>query len=68
MSTERPEIVEDEMLTFLDDLRERGEVNMSGAADDLRNESSGMGFHLSKRESRAVLKYWMVTFGDRQKE
>ena len=63
MSTiERPEYVEDEMLTFLDDLREEGAVNMCGAAYDLRVE-----FWLEKRESRAVLKYWMVTFGKEER-
>ena len=62
-SVEQPECVEDEMLEFLDNLREEGAVNMCGAAYDLRME-----FWLDKRESRAVLKYWMKTFGERHKE
>ena len=60
---QRPECLEDEMLVFLDDLRESGEVNMCGAAQNLRVE-----FWLEKRESRAVLKYWMETFGKREGE
>ena len=49
-----------EMLEFLDQLRESGVVNMFGAAPDLVDE-----FDLTKREARAVLGEWMRTFGER---
>ncbi len=55
---ERPSIVVDEHLVFLDDLREEGSVNMFGAAPELITK-----FPLSKPEAKEVLKYWMKTFG-----
>lgn len=57
---ERPEIVEEEHLTYLDDLRESGATNMFGAGEWLEDE-----FGLGKREARTVLEYWMKTFGER---
>ena len=57
---ERPEIVEEEHLTYLDDLRESGATNMFGAGEWLEDE-----FGLGKREARTVLGYWMKTFGER---
>lgn len=55
---ERPDCVEDDHLTYLDRLRESGEVNMMGARPYLQNE-----FGLDKEDSRAVHTYWMKTFG-----
>ena len=60
---ERPEIVEDGMLMFLDSLLERGTVNMFDAGFDLR-----VAFGMSRRDARTVLKYWMKTFGKREGE
>ncbi len=60
-ATERPEIVTEAMLDYLDDLRESGVVNMFGAG-----EYVGRKFALTKTESRQVLTYWMNTFGERQ--
>jgi hypothetical protein len=59
---ERPTIVEDEHLEYLDDLRESGATNMFGAAPWLKRE-----FSLSPAEARAVLSYWIHTFSERNK-
>lgn len=58
---ERPEECTDEMLNYLDDLRDSGRVNMLGAAVPLQEEFP----HLSRREAQAVAVYWMETFGER---
>lgn len=63
MSTEietRPEVATDEVLEYLDDLRDSGETNMFGAGAYL--EAS---FGYKRDEARAALLYWMHTFGDR---
>lgn len=57
---ERPEIVEDEHLVYLDELRESGETNMYGARPYLME-----GFDLNKTDARVVLSYWMASFGER---
>lgn len=57
---ERPEVVTDEMLEYLDDLRESGVTNMFGAAPYVQEA-----FDLSRREGKDVLLYWMETFGER---
>ena len=57
--TTRPESVMDEHLEYLDGLRESGVTNMFGAGAYLEKE-----FNLSQREARAILSYWMKTFGD----
>ena len=59
-SNERPEVVTDDMLDYLDLLRETGATNMFGAAPFVQEE-----FELSRDESRTVLTYWMRTFGER---
>lgn len=56
---ERPRIVTDEMLEYLDRLRESGKTNMMAAGRYLMEE-----FDLNKERSREVLSYWMKTFGD----
>lgn len=53
----RPEIVTDEMLEYLDGLRESGVTNMYGAGPYLEGR-----FNLSRQESSTVLVYWMETF------
>ena len=60
MSEERPEVVEDSHLEYLDELRESGEVNMFGAAPYLEEE-----FELPPEDAKKILKYWMGTFGER---
>ncbi len=58
---ERPEHLTDEMLTYLDDLRESGDTNMLGAVPYLRSEF----FELNKSQAGSVLGYWMDTFAER---
>jgi hypothetical protein len=57
--TLRPEVVEDTHLEFLDSLRESGVTNMFGASPYLAEA-----FGLDKKDSVAVLAYWMETFGN----
>lgn len=56
---ERPEIVTEAHLEFLDELRESGETNMFGAAEYVVDE-----FIISKSEAETILKYWMKSFGE----
>ena len=58
---ERPSIVLDEHLTYLDDLRESGVTNMFGAGTYLLRTFS----ELSQSESHDILGYWMDSFGER---
>ena len=53
----RPEIVTDEQLEYLDDLRDSGITNMLGAAPYVKDE-----FDLSDKEAREVLTYWIKSF------
>ena len=56
---ERPVFCKDEMLTYLDRLRESGKMkNMFGAAPCIRTQ-----FSVTLPEAREVLAYWMMTFG-----
>jgi len=55
----RPEIVEDEHLEFLDELRESGIVNMFGGRSYLIKE-----FDLDPHEASKILTYWMESFGE----
>lgn len=57
---EKPAIITDEMLVYLDELRESGETNMLGAGPYLVQE-----FGLTRSESHEVLSYWMHTFSER---
>jgi hypothetical protein len=59
-TTPKPEIVTEEHLQYLDELRESGETNMYGARPYLIQE-----FGLSKDDAATVLSYWMKTFGER---
>jgi len=55
---ERPAIVNDEHLIYLDDLRDSGETNMFGAADYVVIE-----FKISLNDARTITSYWMKSFG-----
>lgn len=57
---ERPAALTDDMLEFLDALRDSGEMNMYGAAPYIAKA-----YGIDKRDARAVLAYWMATFADR---
>ena len=57
--SERPEFCTDEMLTFLDDLRESGIVNMFGASSYLADEFEELP---DMKNAKAVLIYWMDSF------
>lgn len=54
---DRPDIVEEEHLEYLHDLRESGVCNMFGAAIYLEEE-----FFLTRKDARIILKYWMESF------
>lgn len=60
MSAERPEIVDEEHLVYLDRLRESGVTNMFGAGDYVAGS-----FDVTKREAATILSYWMESFSDR---
>ena len=59
-TAERPDGATEDVLDYLDDLRESGVTNMFGAGSFLQDE-----FGFDKHEARAVLSYWMKTFGKR---
>ena len=52
----------DELLAYLDALRESGVTNMFGAGPYLVEE-----FGITSAEARRVLGHWMRTFGERPK-
>jgi hypothetical protein len=60
---ERPEIVEDDHLAYLDALRKSGLVNMFGASKHLTKE-----FGIMISEARIILTYWMESFSERHGE
>jgi hypothetical protein len=57
----KPEIVTEEHLEYLDDLRESGETNMFGAPAYIEDD-----FGVTKKEAREITSYWMATFEERQ--
>lgn len=57
---ERPEIVADKHLEYLDDLRESAVTNMWGAVPWLEDE-----FFLDNSDARTILFYWMHSFSER---
>ena len=63
---ERPEIVSNEHLEYLDGLRESGATNMFGAAPYLQREFP----NLTRAESRTIVSYWMksFTFSERHRD
>ena len=61
---DKPEIMTDEHLEYLDELRESGETNMFGAAPYLQSEYPNLG----KDQAKQILVYWMKTFEERHAE
>lgn len=59
----RPESATDEVLEYLDELRESGATNMFGARPYLMRD-----MELSSQDAQAALLYWMHTFGERHPE
>ena len=59
----RPEFCTDEMLEYLDALRESGTTNMFGAGPHVEQE-----FDLKRRDAGAVVQYRMATFEQRHPE
>lgn len=57
---ECPDFVTDEMLEYLDDLRESGRTNMWGASPYV-----GAQFGLTIKNADQVVFYWMKTFSAR---
>jgi len=57
VAQERPEIVKDEHVEYLDELRESGEINMLGAGRYLTDE-----FGLSVTDADTIFRYWINTF------
>lgn len=55
---ERPEVVKDEHLEYLDSLRESGVTNMFGAPEYIHNA-----FDVTRNQAREIVQYWMETFG-----
>ena len=60
MSKERPEIVTDRHLLFLDNLRKSGKINMWGAGSYVAKQ-----FGITQKEAGIITTYWMDTFSDR---
>jgi len=60
ISEPRPISVEDQHLTYLDNLRVSGDTNMFGAAPYLEET-----FGVTKKDSREILAYWMKSFSER---
>lgn len=59
----RPKEATDEVIEYLDDLRDSGVTNMFGAGAYLQE-----GFGFSRTEARAALRYWMDTFSERHQQ
>ena len=57
---DRPEIVTDEHLEYLDKLRESGETNMFGAGPYVQTE-----FGVDKYDAQDIVMYWMDSFDER---
>lgn len=58
--TDRPDIVTDEQLEYLDDLRESGATNMFGSASYLVGR-----FSINRPQAKAIILYWMESFDER---
>jgi len=61
--SDRPPIVDDKHLTYLDGLRASGITNMFGASPYLTRA-----FKLTSPQAREVLLYWMQSFEKRHKQ
>jgi hypothetical protein len=62
MAMERPAIVEDKHLTYLDDLRKRGTCNMYGSGAYIQKV-----FGCNETDANDIVGYWMKTFGDEER-
>jgi len=62
-AVERPEIVTDKMLLYLDNLRESGITNMFSASSYVEKK-----FSLSHKDAKDALLYWMKSFSQRYPE
>lgn len=60
---EKPEMLEEKHLEYLDELRDSGETNMFGAGAYLREV-----FDLDRKDASVILSYWMETFSKRHKK
>ena len=60
MTIERPEIVTDEHLEYLDELRESGVTNMYGSPGFIDER-----FQVTKQVANEIVGYWMKSFGER---
>ena len=58
--TDRPDVVNDEHLIFLDDLRASGVTNMFSAAHYIQDQ-----FEVDYEQAKTILAYWMETFTKR---
>ena len=58
---ERPEIVKDKHLEYLDMLRETGVTNMFGAGSYIEKK-----FKVNRENANVILSYWMKTFSERR--
>jgi hypothetical protein len=54
----KPELYNDDVKNFLNELRDSAVTNMLGASPYLQEA-----FDMSKREAKECLKYWIETFG-----
>jgi len=61
---EKPEVVTEEHMEYLNELRESGETNMFGARPYLKNAFP----ELTRQQTAEVLIYWMKTFKSRNEE
>ena len=61
-TNEKPEILTNDHLFYLDALRESGITNMYGAGSYLQDK-----FGMTKQEAKQVLMYWMRTFSKRHR-
>jgi hypothetical protein len=57
---ERPEIVENKHLKYLDNLRDLGTMNMHGAPTVL-----AVDFDLDDKQAKVIVKYWMDSYMER---
>lgn len=64
MAIDRPRVVEEGHLQFLDELRATGLVGMFGAGPHLVREFPS----LTLRDAHIVLQYWMESFSERHPE
>ena len=63
MSSERPDLVTEDHLLYLDDLRESGETNMYGAVPYLQRD-----FGLLQEDASTILSYWVTSLSERQED